>query len=642
MGRPGGGGLSQGKADSLQHRTGMEDSISIRFRTIHSSRFSFFDSTVKDFTLRFPVPWQDVHLGNLGNATESRWFNPRYVSGWDHGMHGFDRYQLTVDDTRFYNTTRPYSELGYMLGSQSEQMIHLLHTQNIKPNWNAAFQYRLINAPGIFQNQQTNHNNYRFSSWYQSPNKRYQQFLVVIGNKLQSGENGGIRQDGNYLDSGAFNNNRFGIPTLLGGSSLSNRNFFSSSIGTGNLYTTATYLLRQQYDLGQKDSIVVNDTTVIPLFYPRLRFEHEINYQTFHFRFKDSFLDSAYYKSLYALSVPASTETILRKDLWKSLVNTFSVYTFPDAKNSLQYLKAGISYQQLIGTFDTGVVTKTFNNLWVHGEYRNRTRNKKWNLAASGGFYVSGPYAGDYDARVSLQRFLKDASASLEIGMENVNRTPSFVFDPASHFFLDQPVNLNKENHTKVYGTWIKKGWAVTAQYQLLSNLTYLKEYYKVRQISQVFTVLQVSAFKEFKLTRKGLHWRSWLMFQQKTGSPDLNLPLLSTRNQISYDGSIGYRNLLISSGLEFRYFTPYKANAYSPIHGLFFYQSANRVSLRAPEITAYAHLRIRSFVAYVRAENLNSLNFSTGNFTRNNLLVPGYPSPGLQIRIGIFWSFVN
>jgi len=642
MGRPGGGGLSQGKADSLQHRTGMEDSISIRFRTIHSSRFSFFDSTVKDFTLRFPVPWQDVHLGNLGNATESRWFNPRYVSGWDHGMHGFDRYQLTVDDTRFYNTTRPYSELGYMLGSQSEQMIHLLHTQNIKPNWNAAFQYRLINAPGIFQNQQTNHNNYRFSSWYQSPNKRYQQFLVVIGNKLQSGENGGIRQDGNYLDSGAFNNNRFGIPTLLGGSSLSNRNFFSSSIGTGNLYTTATYLLRQQYDLGQKDSIVVNDTTVIPLFYPRLRFEHEINYQTFHFRFKDSFLDSAYYKSLYALSVPASTETILRKDLWKSLVNTFSVYTFPDAKNSLQYLKAGISYQQLIGTFDTGVVTKTFNNLWVHGEYRNRTRNKKWNLAASGGFYVSGPYAGDYDARVSLQRFLKDASASLEIGMENVNRTPSFVFDPASHFFLDQPVNLNKENHTKVYGTWIKKGWAVTAQYQLLSNLTYLKEYYKVRQISQVFTVLQVSAFKEFKLTRKGLHLRTWLMFQQKTGSPDLNLPLLSTRNQISYDGSIGYRNLLISSGLEFRYFTPYKANEYSPIHGLFFYQSANRVSLRAPEITAYAHLRIRSFVAYVRAENLNSLNFSTGNFTRNNLLVPGYPSPGLQIRIGIFWSFVN
>jgi hypothetical protein len=42
MGRPGGGGMSQGKADSLQHRTGLEDSISIRFRMLNASRFAFF------------------------------------------------------------------------------------------------------------------------------------------------------------------------------------------------------------------------------------------------------------------------------------------------------------------------------------------------------------------------------------------------------------------------------------------------------------------------------------------------------------------------------------------------------------------------------------------------------------------------
>ena len=45
-----------------------------------------------------------------------------------------------------------------------------------------------------------------------------------------------------------------------------------------------TYLMRQQYDLGQKDSIVVNDTTVVPLFYPRVRFEHTISYNTYKYR----------------------------------------------------------------------------------------------------------------------------------------------------------------------------------------------------------------------------------------------------------------------------------------------------------------------------------------------------------------------
>jgi len=28
--------------------------------------------------------------------------------------------------------------------------------------------------------------------------------------------------------------------------------------------------------------------------------------------------------------------------------------------------------------------------------------------------------------------------------------------------------------------------------------------------------------------------------------------------------------------------------------------------------------------------------------FTNNSLAAPGYPYPGLQIRVGIWWSFVN
>ena len=220
-----GGGLSQGKADSLQHRTGKEDSIAIKFRWLDNSRFQLLDSSVQEFSLRFPLTWNQVHLGNLGNPVENRFFSPLFRSGWDPGFHGFDPYLFRAEDTRFYNTTRAYSEIGYIIGSQSEQMIHLLQTQNIKPGWNLAFQYRLINAPGTFQNQSTNHNNYRFTSWYQSPNKRYENFLMILGNKFESGENGGILTDGNYLDSSVFLTSRFGIPTQLGGSSLSSRNF---------------------------------------------------------------------------------------------------------------------------------------------------------------------------------------------------------------------------------------------------------------------------------------------------------------------------------------------------------------------------------------------------------------------------------
>ena len=57
----------------------------------------------------------------------------------------------------------------------------------------------------------------------------------------------------------------------------------------------------------------------------------------------------------------------------------------------------------------------------------------------------------------------------------------------------------------------------------------------------------------------------------------------------------------------------------------------------------AFFHFRIRSFKAYVRAENLNAVNLQNGfGFTHNNLAAPDYPYPGLVIRFGVFWSFVN
>ena len=53
--------------------------------------------------------------------------------------------------------------------------------------------------------------------------------------------------------------------------------FFQPILQTGNRYREFTVLMRQQYDLGKKDSLVT-DSTVIPLFYPRVRFEHTISF----------------------------------------------------------------------------------------------------------------------------------------------------------------------------------------------------------------------------------------------------------------------------------------------------------------------------------------------------------------------------
>jgi Putative porin len=621
----------------------LEDSITISFRYLDSARNFKLDSSVTDFARRYPVPATHVYLGNTGNASRSILFSPRFVAGFDPGFHAFDDYKWKLEKVRFFNTTRPYSEINYLLGSRVEQIIELVHTQNIKPNWNFSFQYRLINSPGFFKNQSTNHNNYLLTSWYQSERKRYNNYFVLLSNRIQSSENGGIQDNANYLKDPVYKD-RFNIPVKLGGDNAFSSNFFTTKITTGNKYNDFTLLMRQQYDLGKKDSLVT-DSTVVPLFYPRVRFEHTIQYSQDKYVFQDFLADSVYYKKYYDTAMSSATDTFKLKDRWREIINDFSIYQFPDANNLQQFIKLGLTVQNFTGQFS--VQKKSFYNLFGHAEYRNKTRNQKWDIEANGKLYFTGLNAGDYQAYISLQRYAGKKLGYLQLGFENANRTPSFIFDNRSSFYLlHTSTDFKKENNTHLFASFYIPSlyFKLTGNYYLLTNYAYISNYFLLQQESSLFNALQVSLEKIIKLG-KHWNWHADVYFQQVIGNAPVNVPVIYTRNRIAYEGNLGFKNLDIAIGTEIRYHTPYKADGYSPVLGQFFYQDSISVSNNTPDIAAYLHFRIRPFKAFVRVENLNTarkMGNSGFGFTNNNLVAPGYPLPGLQFRLGIYWSFVN
>ena len=112
LGRQGGNSGGGGKKDSLEKRNPLQDSITINFRYLDSSRMQKFDSSIYDFTKKYPAPWTNYHLGNIGNASRSMVFSPLMKPGFDPGFHAYDVYNFNDYETRFYNTTRPYSELN--------------------------------------------------------------------------------------------------------------------------------------------------------------------------------------------------------------------------------------------------------------------------------------------------------------------------------------------------------------------------------------------------------------------------------------------------------------------------------------------------------------------------------------------------
>ncbi len=620
--------------DSLQKRDRFADSITIFYRYFDSTRIRTIDSSISDFTTRFPLPSYYHHLGNYGTAAQSFFFNPLMKPGFDAGFHAYDIYGFNIEGTRFFQTTRPYTELAYALGSKAEQLINVLHTQNRQSNLNFSIEYRFSNAPGNLKNQNASQNNFRFTNHYQSPNKTYENFLVFISNKSASSENGGL-QDKLKLDSLALND-PYELETKLGRAGAAGRNPFNTTVNTGNLYKNSTFLFRHHYDLGTRDSLVT-DSVTFKIFYPRLRIEHTFKYSHSSYQFYDYYVDSARYMNYF--NYWPGKDSVSYKDSWNDMTNEFSLISFPEKNNLSQFLKAGIALQNLKGSFDTASIS--LYNVYALGEYRNRTRNQVWDIEANGELYLNGHNAGDYAAFVSMKRLLGKKLGYLNIGFQNVNKTPAFVFDQLSMFPIKNRSAFGKENVIRLFALYEnpRSGWKLGGEYFAVNNYVYFDSFFSAKQEATLFNVLHLSAEKKFRLS-KHWNWYTEIHVQQTTGQPPVNLPFLFTRNRIAFEGNFA-TNLFLSTGIEIRYNTGYKADNYSPFLGRYFVQNTQTINNR-PDIHAFLHFRIKSFKGFFRIENLNTLNTKSFSFNKLNFNTTDNPGTGLWTRLGIWWNFVN
>ncbi len=631
-------GIQGGSQDTIgfERRDDLKDSISISYKYLDSTTKRYIDSSVNDYDKYFPVPSSYLYLGNNGAAALPLIFQPNMKPGWDAGFHAYDTYRFTLEESKIYKTTKPFSMIGYQLASGKEQILKAMHTQNPRPNLNVGFDYRLISAPGFFINQNTNHSNFRIYGNYQGKRKRYNSFLVMLGNKIRASENGGIINDSLLKDPNK--KDRFSIPVNMGNSNSFQSNPFVVSVTTGNTYRDFTLFLRQSYDLGKKDSVAINDSTTEYLFYPKLRIQHSFNYSTYLYGFSDIFTDSTVYKNRYNINLNAPNDTFAIREKWTVISNDLSLIQYPDTKNSAQFISAGASLQNIKGELASG--TNNFYNIILHGEYRNRTRNKLWNILMKGEFYVNGLNAGDYNAYATIGRYLNKKLGNISIYFQNVNRTPSFVFDNRSSFNLGNNNNFNKENIISFGATASNPFITIGFKDHLISNYTHFFNYYKTTQYKKVINLIQLSASKKFKLSKRW-NWYTEFVLQQTDGAAPVKVPFLFTRNRVAYEGRF-YKNLNLSTGIEARYYTAYKANNYSPIMGQFVPQDTISIK-NLPDISAFVHFRIKGFTAYFRAENLNTMSFTNGfGFINNNFSAPHYPTQGFIIRLGIQWWFVN
>ncbi|WP_167016070.1 putative porin [Chitinophaga sp. Cy-1792] len=632
MGGGGGGGGGKMQRDTAHHKEEL-DTLTLSYRYLNAPYQYTIDSLVNDFSAQFlKVPASYMTTGNSGGAARNLIVSPLMKAGFDAGFHAYDVYANTHETARFYHTTKPYTEMNYLVGSKQEQIIGVTTTQNRTERFNFMFDYRKVNAPGYYKSQTTSHDTYRLTARYQTKNKRANTYLDFYYNNLKGGENGGIRND-SFLHISSYNNRRT-IPVNLGNENSTTYNFFSTSIPVKSQYQQLGLMIQQQYDWGNGVTIHINDSTDYYKYDPYFRVQYTFNLQSDNYQFMDNNPDTAYYPSRYGIQVALNDSAMLAKHQWRLLSNDLSLLSFPVRGNLNHFISVGTRFESLQGTFLDADIS--FSNMVLHGEYRNKTKNNLWDFSAKGEFYLAGQNIGDYNVSGMLRRHLNDVLGDMKLSVNNVNREPSYVY---KYFNSNRTIwyneTLAKENITQLqFATENPKlKYNLAVNYFMFTNYTYMKDYYHSAQYGSLFNLLQVVFSKKF--TFHPFAWYIDVAFQQVHGNGPMNVPTLWTRNRLAFEKKL-YTNLNLVTGLEFKYNTDYYGDDYSPLNGQWVYQNKTKVSYVAPDIAAFAHFRIKSFSAFVRAENLNTL------FANSNMAAPLYPYNNFDFRLGIRWWFIN
>lgn len=603
----------------------------IYYTTSFSKVKQAIDTQLSTFHRRpFSQPWYR-DLGNLGSPTMNLLFTPNRPLGISLGYHSFDAMRFVADSMKYYNTTKPYSNFTFNLGSKLEQRAEIFHTQNIKPYWNMAVNYRKINSPGHYFTQRNNHDNFFWTTHYESPSKHYELYATATYNKHQHDENGGIRSDA-FLEDPQFSD-RKAIPT----------NFFSSGFSnTRSAVTTLqrdfTILLEHAYTWGKRDTLFNEDSTRYDLrLKPRFRITHRAEMGSQRYQFKDVRPDSLRYVDFFQQRFPSGDSVFLRQE-WRYVDNRFLLNGLLGKPENQIVFNAGVGLRidQFSTRFIGGESSQNVLGNYLVGNIRKEAgAAHQWGYEAKAQLFVTGAAAGNFLLQGLLSKDLGNKWGAIQIGAtQQLNNAP-YNFTIFQHKFWSRTASFNQESATRLFAQIHnpKYKFSIGFSNYLMSNYLYFDASQNPAQHANAFTISQLSLRKQFAFGVFRLD--NELLYQQKAASAPVNVPQWLGRHQLYVESAIFKNQLKIATGLELRYHSQYFANGYEPLFNQFYFQNSYLVR-NGPDGSVFFNFNIKRFRAYFMFDQVPQM------FQKNIIISQGYAAQNAMLRFGFSWVMVN
>jgi hypothetical protein len=527
---------------------------------------------------------------------------------------------LEANQIKYSSVATPVTELYFKSVMQKGQSVDAFFTLNINPRLNFSIAYKGLRSEGMYINQLTSTGNFRFTTSYNTKNKRYFANAHFTYQDILNEENGGITTISDFESGNPDYVNRQRLEVYLNDakSFLKGKRFFidhffrvNPNKGENNLYVTHQMNYENKFFEYNQATVpsAVGATTV--------------------YRFGDSFANSG-----------INDQTHYNK-MYNKLGLTYENTTLGKFQFFVDDFRSNYYYNQIL-IFDTKTVpaslSRNINSAGGQYEYQKKKWNGKFLFSRS----VTNQSLSNLDAKLHYEM---NDDYQFSFGYQNLNKLPndnynlyqsSYVNYNWSNDFKNEKINSITANAST---PWIE----ASLQLMTLNDHLYFEntatddnqQIVTPKQYGNTINYVSVKASKEFKFGRFALD--NTILYQKADQSDAiLNVPEIVTRNTIYYTNYLFKKALFLQTGVTLNYFTKYLANDYNPVIGEFFIQNKKEIG-NYPNLDFFINAKIQRTRIYLKAEHFNS-SFSGNNFYS----APNSPYRDFTVRFGLIWNFFN
>ncbi len=527
---------------------------------------------------------------------------------------------LEANQIRYSSVATPVTELYFKSVLKKGQSLDAFFTVNTSPRLNFSIAYKGLRSQGKYNNQLASTGNFRFTTSYNSLNKRYVANIHFTYQDILNEENGGITSISDFESEDPKYDNRQRLEVYLNDakSFLKGKRFFADHFfrvnqtkGDNNLYVNHQFNYENKF-------FEYNQKTV----------ESSVGSSTV-YRFGDAFVssdinDQTHYNKMYNKVGLVYENTTLGKFQF-----------FADDFRSNFY------YNQIL-IFDSKTVpaslSRNINSAGGQYEYQKKKWNGKFLYSRS----ITNQSLSNLDAKLNYEM---NDGYQFSFGFQNLNKLPndnynlyqsSYVNYNWSNDFKNEKINAITANAST---PWID----ASLQLMTLNDHLYFEniatdvsqQIVTPNQYGKTINYVSIKANREFQFGKFAL---DNTILYQKVDQQDaiLNVPEIVTRNTIYYTNYLFKKALYLQTGVTLNYFTSYLANDYNPVIGEFFIQNRKEIG-NYPNLDFFVNAQIQRTRIYFKAEHFNS------SLTGNNFYsAPNNPYRDFTIRFGLIWNFFN